>query len=488
MSKGVIIRVQSSLGTARFTVKSLDETYGALQKQIAEKWKVSVENQILSYTPFTNPKFIEAGPNTPLGKIGCSHGCMLYLSLSKNQLDVASKVIKPNPLLITKKSTVTLATSEYVNEVKAEDKPPKHIPFHDFIEARQRTYAKTPWNIDPPAPNYKPVIMGMSVAKSELPENANLRRQKYRHVDGIEFTDKSVFVKFKRQWENSGVKKQRAAFLIGRYKRVANPLKTGSRVSDVRWPKEILRAQVFAYYEPNQIHQPRGVIFQQDDMLKKAIVISKAMDMEVIGWMITSEERGDTFLSGQEVIQASRMQNRFKNFGNFSRFVTVVIYPGMKDPCGYMISDQGCALAKHDLIKLAPDNYGMIRAKKAPKNVYFPTIVNENKSVEQGQDFQPDMLIVNVLVAAPKNQSNQTFRFMKFPHPVKEAKPNILRAHLDQNRHLPYHSALSDFYLLLYLTKHMDTKIVISLAGYVAKRQRIDEKLQTTLDHCFRSV
>jgi len=488
--KAVIIRVQCSLGTARFSFTSLDETFGALQKKIEEKWKVATESQILSYTPFTNPKFIEAKPHHKLGQIHCHHGIMLHLSLSKNQLATASKVVKPNPLLKMKKSTVTLATSKYVNEVKVEEKPPKYRPFHDFIEERQTIYAKTPWNIDPPKFNYKPKIMGKSVAKSSLPENAILRHQKYRHVDGVEFADMAVFGKFKRNWENSGTKKQHAALLVGRYKKVANPMKVGRHKNDVRWPAEILRAQILTYYEPNQIHQPRGVVFQADDMHRKAIAVARAMDMEIVGWMITSEERGDIILSGAEVIQAARMQNKFKNFGNYSRFVTVVVYPGNKEPRGYMISDQGCALKAYDLIGQAPDpkNYGLVRAKKAQKNVYFPTIVNQNKTVQQGEDFPPDYMIVDCLVTAAKNQSNRPFNFLKFPHPTREAKPAFLRAHLEQYKAQPYHSALSDFYLLLYLTRHMDLEIVTALAAYVAKRQRVSKDLQLTLDKHFKSI
>jgi len=478
MSNGVNIRVQSSQGTALFTLKNLDETYGALRTKIEEKWEVPIENQILSHTPFANPKIVEAGLNTKLRYIGCEHGCTLYLSLPKKKLDVASKVIKP-------KSTLKLSASTNVNKLK--DKPPNHIPFHEFIKERQKTYEKKPWKIDPPIPDYKPVGVGTSVAKSKSPANAILRRQKYRHVDDIEFTDTEVFAKFKRDWEESGMNTQRAAFLIGRYKRVTNPLKIGHRVDDDRWPKEILRALVLAHYEPNQIHEPWGVIFQQDDMLEKAIVIAKAIDMEVVGWMITSEERGDIILSGREVIQASRMQNKFKNFGKYSRIVTVVVYPGMNDPCGYMISDQGCALKKHGLIKLAPDNYGMIRASELPKNLFCPTINVNKMDVKQGQDFKPNKLIVSVSVAVTEN-SNQTFRFSKFPHPVREAKPNILRAYLKRNIALPYHFALSDFYLLLYLTKHMDMDIVIRLAAYVAKRQRVDVKLQTALECGFRGI
>jgi len=486
MSKAVIIRVQCKLGTARFSFASLDESYGALVKKIEQKWKVPIDSQILSYTPFTHPKFIDAKPHNTLGQINCHHGCMLYLSLSKSQLDAASKVIKPNPLLQMKRSKMTLATSEYVNEEKVEEKPPKYRPFHDFMEERQKIYAKTPWNIDPPKLNYKPVVMGMSISKSDLPENANLRHQKYRHVDIIEFADMGVLKKFQRDWEKSGTNKQRAAFLVGRYKKVPNPMKVGRFKDDVRWPAEILRAQIFTYYEPNQIHQPRGVVFQADDMLRKVISVAEAMDMQVVGWMITSEDRKDVILSGAEVIQAARMQNRFKNFGNFSRFVTVVLTRG-KEAGGYMISDQGCALKTYDLIGKSPDKYDMVRAKKAPKNVYFPSIVNENKGVAQGEDFSPIMMIVDCVVTVPR-QNNQAFNYLLFPHPTNEAKPAILRAHLEKFKAQPYHSALSDFYLLLYLTKYLDLKTVKTLAAHVAKRQRVDEDLQRTLDKCFKSI
>merc|ERR1719433_968292 len=105
--------------------------------------------------------------------------------------------------------------------------------------------------------------MGSSVSKSELPENANLRPQAYRHVDLVTFLDSQAPAKFAREWQKNP-KTQRAAFLIGEYSKVKNPFKTGKRAKDPKWPDELLYAKVHTLYESNQIHQPKGVVFQKD--------------------------------------------------------------------------------------------------------------------------------------------------------------------------------------------------------------------------------
>eukprot|EP00486_Rosalina_sp_Unknown_P005724 CAMPEP_0201570674 /NCGR_PEP_ID=MMETSP0190_2-20130828/13022_1 /ASSEMBLY_ACC=CAM_ASM_000263 /TAXON_ID=37353 /ORGANISM="Rosalina sp." /LENGTH=157 /DNA_ID=CAMNT_0047994445 /DNA_START=247 /DNA_END=717 /DNA_ORIENTATION=- len=90
-----------------------------------------------------------------------------------------------------------------IDEIKQEpvvDAGPKHIPFHEFIQERQRKFAKQPWNIDPPKYDYKPVPMGNQVNFSDLPPNAIVMRQKYRHVDVATFYDSSPYTKFKSLW------------------------------------------------------------------------------------------------------------------------------------------------------------------------------------------------------------------------------------------------------------------------------------------------
>ena len=77
---------------------------------------------------------------------------------------------------------------------------------------------------------YIAVPMGNQVNFSDLPPNAIVMRQKYRHVDVATFYDSSPYQKFKTQWEqNSSI--QKCAYLIGRYEMIDNNLTQKKQIS-----------------------------------------------------------------------------------------------------------------------------------------------------------------------------------------------------------------------------------------------------------------
>merc|ERR1719197_1859658 len=86
-------------------------------------------------------------------------------------------------------------------ELKPEDKGPKHIAFHEWIEERQRKYAKQPWNIDPPKLSYNHVPTGKGISFKDLPPNAVINQQKYRHCDVLQINDPMPFNLFKGRWD-----------------------------------------------------------------------------------------------------------------------------------------------------------------------------------------------------------------------------------------------------------------------------------------------
>eukprot|EP01083_Nonionella_stella_P238536 835811_1 len=256
----LIIRVQTSQGTHRLTFNSKNATFGELQSAIESKYGISSDAQMISRTRPNTPDFIEnISSNTKLCDIGLKHGIMIYLILADNQVDAYKQTAqnqKPQSIKSSEskdnneqkyqskntKKSYTLKpvakrkaqTTKKLTDLKPEpevDAGPKHVPFHEFIEARQQKFAKTqPWNIDPPTYNYAPVPMGNTVIFSDLPPNAVVIRQKYRHMDVATFYDSSPFTKFKTQWEkNSSV--QRCAYLIGKYELVENNLEKKKKSS-----------------------------------------------------------------------------------------------------------------------------------------------------------------------------------------------------------------------------------------------------------------
>merc|ERR1719229_1066440 len=127
-----------------------------------------------------------------------------------------------------------------------------------------------------------------------------------------------------------------------------------------------------------------------------------------------------------------------------------------------MISDQGVAMIRSGLISAGTtsltddklDNYGFMKVNVPPAKMYVPGVVNENKEIKQGQHFAPDAVLVNVIATAAKKQQH-LFNFVHFPS-AQTATIDQVRQHLLHHKDKELHVALSDFNLLVYLTKVID--------------------------------
>merc|ERR1712046_284848 len=88
---------------------------------------------------------------------------------------------QPHVEALRKKQNGHSSDERTVNAPREELKPPKFIPFHQWIEERQAKYSHQPWNIDPPTYNYKPKFFDSSkvAKKKDLPENAHVNMQKF---------------------------------------------------------------------------------------------------------------------------------------------------------------------------------------------------------------------------------------------------------------------------------------------------------------------
>jgi len=232
-------------------------TFQHLQKKIQEKYGIPPELQVLSLTRINKPQFITANPSDSFSKMGLRHGQILYLILANNQSTaVAEKQEKEHDHLLehasekSKNKSVTLQTSEWVNDPKhkVEDTGPKHIPFHEWIEDRQKKNANQPWNIDPPTFDYRPVKIGTQLEFSKLPPNAVIKRQEYRHCDVIRFMDDQPLHYFKSQWEKNP-EIQRAAFLIGKYTLEENSLDVKKKMKEKNYFMQMYMRCIFHHKE-----------------------------------------------------------------------------------------------------------------------------------------------------------------------------------------------------------------------------------------------
>lgn len=81
---------------------------------------------------------------------------------------------------------------------------------------------------------------------------------------------------------------------------------------------------------PPQEPTPTGVILINDPHERDVIQVADEFGLFPVGWIITtlprhSENGDEIFMSGQEIRQAAKYQNRFSDDNGHSRFVTMVI-------------------------------------------------------------------------------------------------------------------------------------------------------------------
>eukprot|EP01084_Bolivina_argentea_P047642 87813_1 len=518
----LIIRVQTSQGTHRVTFQSKTATFSELQTAIESKYGIPAETQVLSRTRPNAPDFIEnVSPNTPLVDIGLTHGTMIYLIMVKNQIEsykeanskqqqqqaIASDNSEQKYESQSNTGFKLKAVTKHKSKVRSKrlsdlkndaddvvDAGPKHVPFHEYIEERQRKFAKTqPWNIDPPQYDYKPVAMGNQVNFSDLPPNAVVIRQKYRHVDVATFYDKAPYEKFKSQWErNNSI--QKAAYLIGKYEMIPNNLEKKKKVTRstkiVSKDSKLMCAKIYCLYEPPQKGTGRGVKLLKDQNSDLVDSVISACGMQRIGIIYTTLPRGgkkyngDIFMSGNEIFTSARLQEKYKNKNTgFSKFVSLICHIGTKEAQCFMISDQGVAMIKNGLVSAgstsltddAKDNYGFMKVNVPPPKIYLPGVVNENKEIKQGEHFPPDAVLVNIIATAAQKQEH-VFNYVHFPSP-QNATIDHIRQHLAHHKDKELHIALSDFNLLIYLTKVIDAQLAMKIAQHVVSKQRMDKEL-----------
>ena len=140
-----------------------------------------------------------------------------------------------------------------------------------------------------------------------------------------------------------------------------------------------------------------------------------------------------------------------------------------------MIKEGLIAAGTESLTEEEKDNYGFMQVKVPPPKIYLPGVINENKEIRQGGHFAPDALLVNIIATVAKRQEH-LFNYVHFPSP-QNATIDHVRKHLLHHKDKELHVALSDFNLLVYLTKVIDIQLVIKVAKHVVKKERMNDDL-----------
>lgn len=249
------------------------------------------------------------------------------------------------------------------------------------------------------------------------PNAITLQRQKYRHVDFIQFENHLMVERFLDYWRKTG--NQRLGYLYGRYE----------------YHKDVplgIKAVVSAIYEPLQVSTKSSIELVQDEDEVVNSIAAK-LGLRKVGWIFTDLVPLDTstgtvkhfrgnvnshFLSAEECIMAADLQNRHPNpcrlspEGHFgSKFVTVVVTGDSQNQIhfdGYQVSNQCMALVRDDCLVPTKDASELGYAKESTNEQYVPDVFYKvtdrygNEVTQLARPLPVEYLLLDMAVAFPK--------------------------------------------------------------------------------------
>ena len=317
-----------------------------------------------------------------------------------------------------------------------------------------------------------------AVCLSCAPPNANLRVQPYRHVDSISVEGR-VLQPFYTAWMRGNTAKERGAILFGRY--VPEPAESNNPGA--------VRALVHALYEPPQEGFRGGVKFLKDDREKAVHDVAQRVGLEAVGWVISVERRevadkygGKVLMSGPEVEQAARFQLRYPGASSaYSRFVTLVLEQAAAvEPIAFQVADMAVALEKEKAFQPADDPF-FLSTRPPTATSMMPTIIYKDRPLRPGEAFLPDELLVKVIVSAPKGQG-QLSMFQHHHYPSAGSSEVLLKGWLEEWKEEEYEDKLSDFNLLVNLTKLLGDEVVWGVCDALKEGKKLSSETRSQLD------
>eukprot|EP00918_Siedleckia_nematoides_P010878 GHVU01023869.1.p1 GENE.GHVU01023869.1~~GHVU01023869.1.p1 ORF type:complete len:631 (-),score=55.89 GHVU01023869.1:1001-2893(-) len=308
------------------------------------------------------------------------------------------------------------------------------------------------------------------------PNAVTLNRQKYRHVDYVQFENPFLMERFLNYWRSTG--NQRLGFLYGKYEQHKDvPLG--------------IKAVVSAIYEPPQVSTKNGIELLEDGREQLVNRMAGELGLACVGWIFTDlvaqdlttgtvkHFRGNInshFLSAEECIMAANFQNKHPNpcklspdgyFG--SKFATVAVTGDVTNQIhfeAYQVSDQCTALVRDDCLIPTRDAPELGYVKESSNEQYVPDVFYKEKDTygnEVTQLARPlpvEYLMVDLAAAFPV-EPKYTFSYGDGvrPMPVEHRDDigeiqdfNALSTYLSQFTPDKYLQAFSDFHVLLYVS------------------------------------
>lgn len=304
--------------------------------------------------------------------------------------------------------------------------PIKFLSFHSYIRKRTGGLDKGKYvqlenlscKIKPGCRDHLPWPRG--ICSKCQPAAITLQRQKYRHVDFVQFENHFIVERFLDYWRKTG--NQRLGYLYGRYEyHKGVPLG--------------IKAVVSAIYEPLQVSTKSSIELVQDEDEVVNDIATK-LGLRKVGWIFTDlvpldiskgtvkHFRGNVnshFLSAEECIMAADLQNRHPNpcrmspEGHFgSKFVTVVVTGDSRNGIhsdGYQVSDQCMALVRDDCLVPTKDAPELGYVKESNNEQYVPDVYYKvtdsygNEVTRLARPLPVEYLLLDIAVAFPKEMA-----------------------------------------------------------------------------------
>lgn len=357
--------------------------------------------------------------------------------------------------------------------LSAKDPPIKFLSFHAHLRkldsgADRGRYTTLP---DLKCTAFPPWPKDMSL--HALPGTITLKRQKYRHVDYMQFENPRTLDTFIDYWRQTGL--QRAGYLYGRYEPY-DQVPLG------------IRAVVTAIYEPPQTATPTGLELLPDPQKELVDATARALGLVEVGWCFTDLVQGSEGiettrgisqtnddiceLSSTEVLHAAHLQLQHPNVvparygatgGHFgSKYVTLVI-TGKENGVhlrAYQATHQAMCMVRDNVLGVACPSRVSVRPPSDQQfvpDVMFALKDEYGNEVKQTArpSFPVEFLLTDLQVGGHADSDYARFAvsgaaFVPCNRALlKTANAAAVRAHMDQEGELM--GKLSDFQLLLFL-------------------------------------
>lgn len=383
----------------------------------------------------------------------------------------------------------------------------KFIPFHSYLRKLQAdsgckhldnqkclnckaidqpSYRVKPCKKHPPWPD--------GICTECRPSACRIDSQNYRHVDNVEFESGEIIQPFLQYWREK--RSQRCGFLYGKY------------VVDDHTPLGI-RANVSAIYEPPQKNSESSVSLLPDPDAEKIDFLASQLGLQKVGYIWSDiqinekkqiiQNRVEYLLTSNEIIQIAKMQNKAPSpckralSGKCgSKFISVIATgnaQGQIDLHAYQVSDQCMALVKDGIITSTQDPL-LLRTKKTSKR-FIPDVMYNAKNeynIEVTKKAEPtlptEFFIIRVGLGAPK-KPKPFFKRLQFPIENREQIQPAQAKQIIQSGNLS--ETLSDFHLLVYLSKKLNFDEIRIIARYVLTKANEDH-VKFIVDKLFQNV